>query len=223
MDQPIKVKITACRSFDYAISILGAPRLMRRYPRLQSLVEWEGEAPVGGRPYDPSCPDPSEAGALAACMWELSLLRSHYHPHVAQAAASILNTMGHNARGAGQASASQAPQLSGPLAAPGTLRDLGIGHARIARGGFVPAPARPGQSRGSKGRHGISAAALSRLLTRPASDECEEMLQSSGVAISASAPVQLEVSSDGDEGDGMVDAELDEETAVAHALGRQYR
>lgn len=59
-------------------------RLLRKYPRLQSMLEWEGEAPVGGRPYNPGCPDPSEAGAMGSCLWDLTLLRQHYHPHVAQ-------------------------------------------------------------------------------------------------------------------------------------------
>jgi CBF/Mak21 family len=33
--------------------------------------------------------DPSEAGALTASLWELSLLMRHYHPHVAAAAKAI--------------------------------------------------------------------------------------------------------------------------------------
>lgn len=37
-------------------------RLMRRYHKLVCQFEWEGGAPVGGRQYDPDCPDPSEAG-----------------------------------------------------------------------------------------------------------------------------------------------------------------
>jgi hypothetical protein len=41
-------------------------RLMRRYPKLACLFEWEGGAPVGGRQFDADCADPAEAGALAA-------------------------------------------------------------------------------------------------------------------------------------------------------------
>jgi hypothetical protein len=41
-------------------------RLMRRYPKLACLFEWEGGAPVGGRQFDADCADPSEAGALVA-------------------------------------------------------------------------------------------------------------------------------------------------------------
>jgi hypothetical protein len=59
-------------------------RLLMRNPRLQSLLEWEGELPVGGKAWSPNCLDPSEAGGLSACLWELSLLQQHhYHPHVA--------------------------------------------------------------------------------------------------------------------------------------------
>ncbi len=57
--------------------------------RLLHLLEWEGEAPVGGKAYSPEVEDPSEAGALAATLWELALLQRHYHPHVGQAAASV--------------------------------------------------------------------------------------------------------------------------------------
>jgi hypothetical protein len=53
------------------------------------MLEWEGEAPVGGKAYAPEVEDPSEAGALAATLWELAPLQRHYHPHVAQAAASV--------------------------------------------------------------------------------------------------------------------------------------
>jgi hypothetical protein len=37
--------------------------LMRRYPKLACLFEWEGGAPVGGRQFDADCADPSEVGA----------------------------------------------------------------------------------------------------------------------------------------------------------------
>lgn len=40
---------------------------------------------LAGRSYNPSVPDPSEAGALASTLWDLTLLRHHYHPHVQQA------------------------------------------------------------------------------------------------------------------------------------------
>jgi hypothetical protein len=51
-------------------------RLMRRYPKLACLFEWEGGAPAGGRQFDADCADPSEAGALVAwlallIMWQL--------------------------------------------------------------------------------------------------------------------------------------------------------
>lgn len=65
-------------------------RLIKRYPRLLGLLDWEGEAPVGGRMYQPSCPDPTEAGALATSLWELFLMASHCHPHVRAAAQNVL-------------------------------------------------------------------------------------------------------------------------------------
>lgn len=68
----------------HILSFLHTHRLLRRYPRLKSLLEWEGEAPVGGRSFNPELADPTEAGALAAALWELQLLVHHYHPHVAQ-------------------------------------------------------------------------------------------------------------------------------------------
>jgi hypothetical protein len=51
------------------------------------MLEFEGEAPVGGRMHDPLRPDPSDAGALAATLWELPILAQHFHPAVAQARA----------------------------------------------------------------------------------------------------------------------------------------
>lgn len=57
--------------------------------RLLHMLEWEGEAPVGGKAYTPEVEDPSEAGALASTLWELALLQRHYHPHVVQATASV--------------------------------------------------------------------------------------------------------------------------------------
>jgi hypothetical protein len=56
---------------------------------LLNMLEWEGEAPVGGKAYSAEVEDPAEAGALAATLWELAALQRHYHPHVAQAAASV--------------------------------------------------------------------------------------------------------------------------------------
>ena len=68
-----------------AMVLLGVMlRLLRRYPRLLCMLEFEGEAPVAGRMFDPRCPDPSEAGALAATLWEVPVITKHFHPHVAQ-------------------------------------------------------------------------------------------------------------------------------------------
>lgn len=59
-------------------------RLLRRYPRLSRLLEYEGEAPIGGRQYDPGCHDPGEAGALGCTLWEVNHGGLHFHPHVSQ-------------------------------------------------------------------------------------------------------------------------------------------
>jgi len=117
----------------------------RRYPRLLGLLEWEGEAPVGGRTYDPACADPSEAGALAATLWELPLLASgHFHPHVAAAAATLLSL----APGSGGGGEPPAGPLTSGAATPAELAaayDSGAG-------AFRPPPARPPKARGHSTR-----------------------------------------------------------------------
>jgi nucleolar complex protein 3 len=65
-------------------------RLLRKYPKLNSLFEWEGGAPVGGKSFNPWCADPSDAWAWAAAFWELPLLLRHYHPAVAGAAKALM-------------------------------------------------------------------------------------------------------------------------------------
>lgn len=65
-------------------------RLLRRYPRLSRLLEYEGEAPIGGRQYDPGCHDPGEAGALGCTLWEVNHGGLHFHPHVSQVRVSLV-------------------------------------------------------------------------------------------------------------------------------------
>ncbi len=137
-------------------------RVMRRYPRLLSMLEYEGAAPVGGRLFDASCPDPSEAGALAASLWELPVMTRHYHPAVGQAATSLL-AMG---LGAGGSSSN----LSGPLAMAGTARDLAAAYD-CSRGSFRPSPPEPKAGRRSGGPSGSVARRLQQLAAKPASAE----------------------------------------------------
>jgi hypothetical protein len=54
-------------------------RVVRRYPKLTCLFEWEGGAPVGGRQFDADCTDPSEAGGPCMfvafdCLQHLSMM-----------------------------------------------------------------------------------------------------------------------------------------------------
>ncbi len=183
---------------------------MRRYPRLQALLEWEGEAPVAGKSWRPDCADPSEAGALSACLWELPLLAQHYHPHVAQAAASVLAACAPAARAGGSA-----PSVSGPLALPGSLRDLAEAYALpLTAGGFRPAPQRPrgGGGGGAAGGGGKAAAARRALLRRPASEEWAEMLEGEyGLLLDGGA------AAGGEEEEGA------EEDEVEGCLVRQFR
>ncbi|GAX79807.1 hypothetical protein CEUSTIGMA_g7247.t1 [Chlamydomonas eustigma] len=117
-----------------AMVILGTLlRMLRRYPRLLNMLQYEGDAPTGGRSFDPGCSDPSEAGAMASSLWELAFMTHHYHPHVAQAAGSLL-AMG--------SKSGNTSQLSGPLAMAGTTKDLAEAY-NIAMGAFRPAPPMP--------------------------------------------------------------------------------
>jgi nucleolar complex protein 3 len=119
-----------------AIVFLGViMRLLRRYPRLLTMLEFEGEAPVGGRMFDHMCHDPSEAGAMGASLWELSVLTRSSHPHLAQAAASLLSMKPEGAQAQGMT-------LTGPLALAGTAKDLALAYDS-SRGSFNPAPHAP--------------------------------------------------------------------------------
>ena len=44
---------------------------------------------LGQGGYNPAAPDPADAGAMSSSAWELCLLTRHFHPHVAQAAATV--------------------------------------------------------------------------------------------------------------------------------------
>jgi len=113
------------------------------------MLDYEGEAPVGGRMYDAACPDPSEAGAMSASLWELTTMAAHhYHPHVVQAASSLLG-MALGSSGSGN--------LSGPLAMAGSTRELADAYDS-SKGAFRPAPALP-----KANRQGLPSSMLRRL------------------------------------------------------------
>jgi hypothetical protein len=140
-------------------------RLVQRYPKLVSLFEWDGGAPVGGQQYVPDCGDPSEAGALAAALWELPLAAQHYHPHVAAAARALLGlTPGSQAAaaaadgdsdgaqpgGGGKGAAAAAAGLIAGAAGPQQLAAM---YEAVRRGGFRPPPTTPNAAPGvGKGR-----------------------------------------------------------------------
>eukprot|EP00879_Flechtneria_rotunda_P013689 GHRR01014299.1.p1 GENE.GHRR01014299.1~~GHRR01014299.1.p1 ORF type:complete len:467 (+),score=188.05 GHRR01014299.1:1895-3295(+) len=139
-------------------------RLVKRYPKLVCQFEWEGGAPVGGRQYDPDCPDPSEASALAAALWELPLLSQHYHPHMSAAARALLAlTPG---KGAGADAAAKAAAGSVVTGAAGP-QQLATTYNAVNLGGFRPAPQVPaglqGDGRGSSAMAARQAAAAGAL------------------------------------------------------------
>ncbi|KAG2485768.1 hypothetical protein HYH03_015482 [Edaphochlamys debaryana] len=133
-------------------------RMLRRYPRLANMLEYEGEAPtVGGRTYDPWSTDPSEAGALSTTLWEIchaSGAQPHVHPHLAAAAASLLALRpGAAASGGGGSTAGGAIALSGPLGTPATITELAEAYD-TSRGLIRPPPHKPRRSGGGGGGGG---------------------------------------------------------------------
>ena len=70
-----------------AVGALGVARqLLAAYPKTRCLLENEK---VGVGAFDPNLDDPETCVGLAAVLWDLSLLRSHYHPAVAAAASEV--------------------------------------------------------------------------------------------------------------------------------------
>ena len=61
-------------------------QLLAAYPRTRCLLENER---VGTGVFNPTVDDPESAVGLAAVLWDLSLLRMHYHPAVAAAADEV--------------------------------------------------------------------------------------------------------------------------------------
>jgi nucleolar complex protein 3 len=134
-------------------------RLVRRHPRLSALLEWgedAGAVPVGGRPYDPCCREPADAGALGAALWELPAMAArHWHPHVAGAARQALASLGGGGGGSGGAgggsagsggdggSAQQLSASVGPLVAAMSPQELAAAYDVLRTGRFRPTPRTP--------------------------------------------------------------------------------
>ena len=70
-----------------AVGVLGVARqLLAAYPRARCLLENER---VGTGVFDLKSDDPETANGLSAVLWDLALLREHYHPAVRAAAAEV--------------------------------------------------------------------------------------------------------------------------------------
>jgi hypothetical protein len=140
-------------------------RLVKRYPKLVALLEWEGGAPVGGQQYESHCEDPSEAGAMAAAVWELPLLSQHYHPHVAASAKLLLTLTPGSwaaaaggegdgevaAGGGGRAGVAGIGAVSSVIAGALGPQQVASSYEPVRRGGFRPGPQVP-KGLGGKGQ-----------------------------------------------------------------------
>jgi hypothetical protein len=202
-------------------------RLLQRYPKLLCLLEWEGGAPVGGQQYVPDCADPSEAGALAAALWELPLAAQHYHPHVARAARALLGlTPGSTqAGGAGDArgAAGRGGSSGGGAVVSGVAgpQEVAAAYEPVRRGGFRPPPPPPPAAAAGRGiaaggggsRAGMAARVAAAV--RPWTPELQQVVRQQQ---------QAQVSNDadghaGDAGLGAVRGMLSQH----YALSRLYR
>ncbi|EFJ44448.1 hypothetical protein VOLCADRAFT_121316 [Volvox carteri f. nagariensis] len=177
-------------------------RLLRRYPKLAHMLEYEGEAPtVGGRTYDPYCADPSEGGGLATTLWEICLVSGcpepHYHPHLAQAAGSLLALRPGAAAAA--AAAGGAVQLTGPLGTPATITELAAAYD-ASRGLVRPPPPPPAKAvAGRKGRAGRRGGAAAAAATAPPPEffqELEALVAEYGTADGWDGPSDFEAQDD---------------------------
>jgi nucleolar complex protein 3 len=112
-------------------------RMLRRQPRLRGMLAHESGGPAGQRGYRPDIADPAEAAALGVALWELVLLSSHYHPHVAHAARDVA-AMG----AAPAANAGGGGGGGGVLPLASSPAELAARYSAGA-GGFRPPPAAP--------------------------------------------------------------------------------
>jgi hypothetical protein len=176
-------------------------RLIRRHPRLSALLEWDGGAPIGGRGFDAAAAEPSDAGALAAALWELTLAARHYHPHVAASARALLAltpgaaTGGSGGDGGGGVASAGAGGLLTGAAGPQELALAYDGATRFGR--FRPAPAAPRGGRGGgaaapaplgKARQAAAARARAAVAARPLCGELAAAIGGGGGGSRAAAP-----------------------------------
>ena len=98
---------------------------------------------------------------MGASLWELSVLTRSSHPHLAQAASSLLTMK--------PESQAQAATLSGPLALAGTAKDLALAYDG-SRGSFNPAPHAPKATK-------LSASQTRRLQQASKKDASHEMTE----------------------------------------------
>ncbi|GLC45484.1 hypothetical protein PLESTB_000319100 [Pleodorina starrii] len=219
-------------------------RLLRRYPKLANLLEYEGEAPtVGGRTYDPYCTDPSEAGGLSATLWEVCLAsgdQPHYHPHLAQAAGSLMALRpGAAAAAAAGGGGGGAIHLTGPLGTPATITELAEAYD-ASRGLMRPPPPPPtaaaaGGRKGKGARRGGAAAGAAAAAPSPAFlEDLEALAEEYGSVDGGWDELDIEIDSepdvdDGDGGgggggdeDGGLEAPSASSAAAAAALRRMF-
>lgn len=210
-------------------------RLMKRYPKLAAQLEWEGGAPVGGRVYDPHCQDPSDAGALAAALWELPLLTQHHHPHVVAGAQALL-ALAPGGKRAGRSSSGSSNSSGGLLGTAAGPQDLAELYSVTLLGGFKPAPKAPrSQSQAGEKQPAALRLALQQGLTEELQMQIAALSDGSlpdtqlhceaGNAGNACKPPR---SSDAATDDGVASSEDImvamglSERVVAHALQRHY-
>jgi len=101
-----------------------ALRLLRKYPRVRSLLDSDGVA--GAQLYDVGADEPEQAGALNTVLWELALLGDHFHPAVAANACGL----------AAMAESGAVADLDIRRAGPAEIAE----EFSVALGGFRPPP-----------------------------------------------------------------------------------
>eukprot|EP00887_Chlorella_sp_A99_P004044 scaffold11.g4044.t1 len=192
-------------------------RMIRRQPRLRGMLENEAGGPPGQRAFKPDADDPAEAGALAAPLWELTLLSWHYHPAAADAAAGIAALAG--------APPGAPPPASALLPLGGSAAELAELYTTVA-GSFRPPPAAPPKRRsaqrpaGGGGRGGARGGGAADPLLTPAAEAAAVAALLAAAAEAAgtgTAPPAAAAGAGGDEAQG---GGLEEESA---ALGQHFR
>ena len=119
-----------------------ALRLLRKYPRVRSLLDSDGVA--GAQLYEVGAEEPEQAGALNTVLWELALLGEHFHPAVAANACGL----------AGMAESGAVADLDIRRAGPAEVAE----EFSVALGGFRPPPQEAPGRRGRAAPAGAGAA-----------------------------------------------------------------